>query len=77
MRLGHDGLRLRHHREHHREPTDLIFQLPRSQLEVQVHPRVNVRVVELIGEATGSRVELEGPRLPGFHVSQVIDALRS
>jgi hypothetical protein len=65
------------HRERHREPTDLIFRLPRSQLEVRVHPRVNVRVVELIDQATGSRVELEGQRLPGFNVSQVIDALRS
>ena len=65
------------HREREREPTDLIFQIPRSRLEVRVHPRVNVRVVELIDESTGSRVELEGQRLPGFHVSQVIDALGS
>lgn len=42
-----------------------------------MHPRVNVRVVELIDETTSSRVELEGERLPGFHVSDVIDALRS
>jgi hypothetical protein len=28
------------HRERHREPTDLIFQTPRSRLEVCVHPRV-------------------------------------
>ena len=65
------------HREREREPTDLIFQLPRSRLEVRVHPRVNVRVLELIDDTTDSRVELEGMRLPGFHVSQVIDALRS
>jgi hypothetical protein len=64
-------------REGHRVPTDLIFQLPRSQLEVQVHPRVNVRVVGLIDTATDSRVKLEGERLPGFHASKVIDALRS
>jgi hypothetical protein len=65
------------HRERQREPTELIFQLPRSRLDVRVHPRVNVRVVELIDETTGSKVELEGQRLPGFHVSEVIDALRS
>jgi hypothetical protein len=65
------------HRERHREPTGLIFQIPRSRLEVRVHPRVNVRVVELIDESTSSKVELEGQRLPGFHVSEVIDALRS
>jgi hypothetical protein len=65
------------HREHGREPTDLIFRLPRSRLEVKVHPRVNVRVVELIDEETDSRVELEGERIGGTHVSDVIDALRS
>jgi hypothetical protein len=65
------------HREREREPTDLIFQLPRSRLEVRVHPRVNVRVMELIDEASGSRVELEGQRIPLFHVSDVIDALRA
>jgi hypothetical protein len=63
------------HRERHREATDLIFQIPRSRLEVHVHPRVNVRVVELVDESTGSKVELEGERLPGFHASDVIDAL--
>jgi hypothetical protein len=44
---------------------------------VRTHPRVNVRVLELIDEASDSRVELEGERLPGFHASDVIDALRS
>jgi hypothetical protein len=65
------------HREHEREPTDLIFQLPRSQLDVKVHQRVNVRVVELIDTATGAKVELEGARMPGFHVGDVLDALRA
>jgi hypothetical protein len=64
-------------REHEREPTDLIFQLPRTQLDVRVHQRVNVRVVELIDTATGSKLELEGARLPGFHVGDVLDALRA
>jgi hypothetical protein len=65
------------HREHEREPTDLVFRLPRSQLDVRVHQRVNVRVLELIDEPSGSKVELEGPRLPGFHVGEVLDALRA
>jgi hypothetical protein len=65
------------HREHEREPTDLIFQIPRDRLEVKVHQRVNVRVVELIDRETGAKVELEGPRMPGFHVSEVVDALRA
>jgi len=65
------------HREHEREPTDLVFRLPRSRVEVKVHQRVNVRVVELIDRESGSKVELEGPRMPGFHASEVIDALRA
>lgn len=64
-------------REHGREPTDLIFRLPRSQLEVKVHQRVNVRVVELIDSESDSRVELEGARIGGQHPGEVIDALRS
>jgi hypothetical protein len=65
------------HREHEREPTDLIFQLPRERLDVRVHQRVNVRVVELIDSATGAKVELEGARMPGFHVGDFLDALRA
>ena len=64
-------------REHGREPTDLIFRLPRSRLEVKVHQRVNVRVVELIDSESDSRVELEGARIGGQHPGEVIDALRS
>ena len=65
------------HREREREPTDLVFQLPRSRIEVKVHQRVNVRVVELVDRESGAKVELEGPRMPGFHVSEVIEALRA
>ena len=42
------------------EPTDLVFQVPRDRIEVKVHQRVNVRVLELIDESTGSRIELRG-----------------
>jgi hypothetical protein len=41
-----------------------------------VHQRVNVRVVELFDRTTGARVELEGARMPGFHVGDVLHALR-
>jgi hypothetical protein len=63
-------------RTRHDEPTDLAFRVPRSSLEVKVHQRVNVRVVELIDEASGSRIELEGNRLPVTHSKDVIDALK-
>ncbi len=43
---------------------------------MKVHQRFNVRVLELIGE-DGAAIELEGPRMPGFHAGSVIDALRS
>ena len=59
----------------HSEPTEIAFQLPRGQLEVKVHQRVNVRVLELIDEGSGSRIELEGNRLPLTHTKDVIDHL--
>lgn len=54
----------------------VLFQLPRSGLTATVHQRVNVRVVELIDGSTGSRLELEGNRLPVTHSKDVIDLLR-
>jgi hypothetical protein len=60
-----------------RRPTDLIFAVDRGTLEVNVHGRVNVRVLELIDGPSGDAIELEGPRLPGFHAGAVIDALTS
>ena len=59
----------------HSQPTALAFQVPRAGLTVQVHQRVNVRVLELIDEASGSRIELEGNRLPVTHSQDVIAAL--
>jgi hypothetical protein len=51
----------------HSEPTALAFQVPRAGLTVKVHQRVNVRVLELIDDESGSRIELEGNRLPVTH----------
>ncbi len=58
-----------------KEPTDLAFQVPREGLRAKVHQRVNVRVLELTDEASGSTIELEGNRLPVTHSKDVIDAL--
>ena len=44
--------------------------------EARIHQRVNVRVLELIDDASASRIELEGNRLPLTHSKDVIDALR-
>jgi hypothetical protein len=58
-----------------RAPTRLVFAVDRPTLQMKVHQRFNVRVLELIG-ANGAAIELEGPRLPGFNAGAVIDALR-
>jgi hypothetical protein len=63
-------------REHGREPTQLVFAVAREGLGVKVHQRFNVRVLELIDGGSGTAIELEGPRLPGFHTGSVIDALQ-
>jgi hypothetical protein len=56
-------------------PTELAFEVPRAGLTARVHQRVNVRVLELIDDASGSTIELEGNRLPVTHSKDVIEAL--
>jgi hypothetical protein len=58
-----------------KEPDDLVFQVPRAGLDVKVHARVNVRILELIDERTGSKIELEGNRLPITHSHDFIKFL--
>jgi hypothetical protein len=57
------------------EPTDVVFEVPREGLDVKVHQRVNVRVLELTDPNTGSAIELEGNRIPLTHTKDVIDVL--
>jgi hypothetical protein len=64
--------------KHRRGPVGpLVFRIPRETLEAKVHQRVNVRVLELIETTTGSRVELEGSRIPLTHSHDVIVALEA
>ena len=56
-------------------PKALAFRVPREGLEAKVHQRVNVRVLELIETESGSRIELEGMRLPITHSKDVIEEL--
>jgi hypothetical protein len=63
-------------RSRRKEPGELVFQVPRGELEVKVHKRVNVRVLELINHESGSKIELEGNRVPVTHSKDVIEALR-
>ena len=60
--------------EHHKWLNSAIYD---ELVHGHVHDKTRRRVVELIDETSSSRVELEGERLPGFHVSDVIDALQS
>ena len=59
----------------HSEPASLLFRIPRARLTVQVHQRVNVRVLELIDNDSHARIELEGNRLPVTHSKDVIRLL--
>jgi hypothetical protein len=54
----------------------LVFGVSRDQIEVKVHQRVNVRVLEFVDASTGSTIQLEGNRIPLTHSKDVIDALR-
>jgi len=56
-------------------PKALAFRVAREGLEAKVHQRVNVRVLELIETESGSRIELEGMRLPITHSKDVIEEL--
>jgi hypothetical protein len=56
-------------------PTELAFQVPRAGLTAKVHQRVNVRILELIDDASGSTIELEGSRVSVTHSKDVIEAL--
>jgi hypothetical protein len=49
--------------------------MPRDRLEAKLHQRLNVRVLELIDSESGSRIELEGNRLPITHSKDVIQEL--
>jgi hypothetical protein len=54
-----------------------VFKVSRAGLSANVHQRVDVRVLELVDEASGSRIELEGNRLPLTHSKDVISELTS
>jgi hypothetical protein len=66
---GFDG------RSRSKEPGALVFRAQREGLEAKVHQRVNVRVLELIHPESGSRIELEGSRVPVAHTNDVISVL--
>jgi hypothetical protein len=62
-------------RTRRQEPDEILFAIPREGLTAKAHQRVNVRVLELFQDETGSRIELEGNRLPVTHSNDVIKLL--
>jgi hypothetical protein len=56
-------------------PDELLFQVARQGLEINVNGRVNVRTLELVEPKTGARIELEGNRLPITHSNDLIKYL--
>lgn len=64
-------------RTRHSEPDRLVFGIEREGLRAVVHQRGMVRVLELTHDDSGSRIELEGNRVPVTHAKDVIDALTS
>jgi hypothetical protein len=66
---GFDG------RSRSKTPGAMVFKAERAGVEVKVHQRVNVRVLELIHPESRSRIELEGSRVPVAHTKDVISAL--
>ena len=66
-----------HARARRKEPDAIVFAVPRAGLTAQVHQRVNVRVLELVQDETGARIELEGSRIPVTHSKDVIEVLRA
>lgn len=62
-------------RSRREEPSEMVFHVSRAGLTVKVHQRTNVRVLELIEDASGSTIELEGNRIPLTHSRDVIEAL--
>lgn len=61
-------------RSRSKEPHELVFRLARAGLAVSVSQRLNVRTLTLVS-GDGTRIELEGNRLPITHSKDVIDEL--
>lgn len=53
----------------------MSFRVPREGLSVTVRQRVNVRLLELAVPGDGSRISLEGNRLPITHSNDMIKEL--
>ena len=57
-----------------KEPHTILFAIPRERLTANVHQRVQVRVLEHV-EEDGTKLELEGSRLPITHSKDILEIL--
>lgn len=67
-KVGHEGI--------HRSVGELLFALPRTEVEINVRSRVTVRTFEVLHESSFEKWEFEAGRL-GSHVKFVLDAMHS
>ena len=65
-KASHDGV--------HRAAGELLFALPRTEVEINVRSRVSVRTFEVLHESSSEKWEFESGRL-GAHTRFVLDAL--
>ena len=64
------------HKSMHRTAGEVLFVLPRSEVEVKVHARATVRTFEVLHASAHEKWEFEGNYIAG-HVAPLLDALNA
>ena len=64
------------HKAMHRTAGEVLFALPRAEIEVQVHVRTTVRTFEVLHASASEKWEFEGDYVGG-HVKPLLDALNA
>lgn len=62
------------HKAMHRTAGEVLFVLPRAEVEVEVHTRATVRTFEVLHASASEKWEFEGGYV-GAHVQSLLDAL--
>jgi len=64
------------HQAMHRTAGELLFALPRNEVEVEVHVRATVRTFEVLHASASEKWEFEGGYV-GAHVQSILDAMHA
>jgi hypothetical protein len=64
------------HKAMHRTAGEVLFALPRAEIEIEVHVRTTVRTFEVLHASASEKWEFEGNYLGG-HVQPLLDALNA